>query len=395
MVSKKAIIVVGLGYGDEGKGITTDYLCLHNLNTIVVRFNGGHQAGHCVVTKEGKKHVFSNFGSGTLRGISTYWSSYCTFEPLFFIEELDVLGFDPKIYIDKLCPITTHYDILYNRALETTLGNNRRGSCGVGFGATIDRCKIQELNFTFEDFLVPEKAVKKLELIREYYRKKINLETAFVFDNFLYNEEDTLFINSIKTIHELISKNVIIPACEHEMFSNNNVWETYIFEGSQAILLDKYFGTKPHITKSNTTSKNALDILKRQNIHPQNIEIFYVTRAYQTRHGAGPFRDKNQNFVLCNNSQETNLSNEYQGEVRYNYLDVDLINYAIECDTKYSREITKNLMITCLDHIGSEDISFYKNNILTKINYREFSKAILCDFKSVKYSFSNCAEFIK
>ena len=57
---KKVFIVVGLGYGDEGKGIATDFLSYKNSNSIVVRFNGGHQAGHCVVNKIGEKHIFSN-----------------------------------------------------------------------------------------------------------------------------------------------------------------------------------------------------------------------------------------------------------------------------------------------------------------------------------------------
>ena len=67
-------IVIGLGFGDEGKGITTSYLCKKLEGTkIVVRFNGGHQAGHTVVFN-GKRHIFSSWGSGTLQGIPTYWS---------------------------------------------------------------------------------------------------------------------------------------------------------------------------------------------------------------------------------------------------------------------------------------------------------------------------------
>ena len=78
----KAQIVVGLGFGDEGKGITTDYLCSQNANSLVVRFSGGQQCGHNVCLGE-LSHVHSNFGSGTLRGV-----------PSFFLRTLHVLSRD-------------------------------------------------------------------------------------------------------------------------------------------------------------------------------------------------------------------------------------------------------------------------------------------------------------
>ena len=123
--------VIGLGFGDEGKGFTTDYLCSQHPNSLVVRFNGGHQAGHTVVYN-GLRHVFSNFGSGTLRGCPTYWSEHCTVDPIGVLNELIVLrdnGVTPKLYIDAECPITTPFDIHNNRKVEDS---NSHGSCGVG-----------------------------------------------------------------------------------------------------------------------------------------------------------------------------------------------------------------------------------------------------------------------
>ena len=85
---KKAVI--GLGCGDCGKGITTDYLCSQAKNPLVVRFSGGQQAGHTVVYN-GMRHTFSNFGSGTLRGAPTFWSKYCTMDPIGIKNEHSVL----------------------------------------------------------------------------------------------------------------------------------------------------------------------------------------------------------------------------------------------------------------------------------------------------------------
>jgi adenylosuccinate synthase len=83
--------VIGLGFGDEGKGMFTDYLCSQLPDAMVVRFSGGHQAGHTVEYKN-KRHVFANFGSGSLRGNPTYWSKHCTVEPLGLFNELDILN---------------------------------------------------------------------------------------------------------------------------------------------------------------------------------------------------------------------------------------------------------------------------------------------------------------
>lgn len=130
-------IVIGLGFGDEGKGMVTDFLCSHLPSSkIVTRFSGGHQAGHTVELK-GYRHVFSNFGSGTLRGIPTYWSERCTVDPIGLVNELTILlnqGFKPRLYINQNCPITTPYDKSVQQ-IKNREGVNQFNTCGVGFGS--------------------------------------------------------------------------------------------------------------------------------------------------------------------------------------------------------------------------------------------------------------------
>ena len=131
--------VIGLQFGDEGKGSMVSYLCSQSRNPLVVRFNGGHQAGHTVLYN-GIRHTFSSFGSGTLQGVPTYWSKYCTFYPLAAYNEylkLQTLGIKkPILYVDPLCPVTTPYDCFSNFLDEK---ENNHGSVGVGFGSTIKR----------------------------------------------------------------------------------------------------------------------------------------------------------------------------------------------------------------------------------------------------------------
>lgn len=388
---KNAFIVVGLGYGDEGKGIVTDFLASKHPNSIIIRFNGGHQAGHCVVDDRiGRSHIFSNLGSGTFRGMPTYWSDNCTFAPSYFVEEITELDIDFKFFIHCNSPVTTHYDILYNRTLELSLGSERKGSCGVGFGATIDRNKI--ISFTVSDLCKSKKSIdKKLKDIKSYYKKKINTETSFNFSQFDHECEDLFFMEQIFHLKELMKKgNFIILNSDKAIFKN---WNSFIFEGSQGILLDQNFGIKPYITKSNTTSQNAIEIIKNSEEFI-NTEIFYVTRVYQTRHGNGPFKKDNSKFHLINNSLETNVDNQYQGKVRANFLDINDLNYAIKCDNIYSAHISKNIVITCLDHIEPEHLKVYFGDDLIKINYRNISKLLRINFKEIFFSKSNISKNI-
>lgn len=388
-MSKLAHIIVGVGFGDEGKGLVTDFFCTHSRNPIVIRFNGGQQAGHTVFLKTGKKHIFSNFGSGTLRGISTYWTKYCTFCPGFFLEELKLLKNVPTFFLDSSCPVTTHYDILYNRIVETFRGNKKHGSCGLGFGATLTRHKELSVKLTTADLMNQEICIKKLVTIREYYKRKIQHETNFLFSAFNHDREDIEFVKCIIDFNTLVSKGNVIFANENDIFGVKAKWKTYIFEGAQGILLDVNFGQQPYVTKSSTTSKNALTILKR-NFSSDSIEInvVYVTRAYSTRHGEGPFRAANPPLKLKNTSHETNVLNEYQGKFRIGYLNIDLINYAIKCDQKYSKKLPKHLFITCLDQITHTKIPVYIHNRKHRIPYNRIHTFIDCNFESIYYSFN-------
>lgn len=391
---QKVYVVVGMGYGDEGKGLTTDYLCSKSDNPLVVRFNGGHQAGHTVVLPDGRMHIFACFGAGTLRGTPTYWSNYCTFSPSVLLaeyKELIAISVEPVIYIDNLCPVTTHYDILYNRAIEATRDSLRHGSCGVGFGATIERHHHSPIKLYAQDLLFPSMYVNKLKAIKSYYMEKINSETFFDFQEFNHDKEDLQFSLLIDSLNELIQKK-IINLCNSNLI-NNNRWSTIIFEGAQGILLDMNFGVYPHVTRSNSTSANAMKIIK-DNLSPDiPIEIVYVTRCYQTRHGAGPFK-RNSSLRLYNNN-ETNKYNEHQGDFYIDYLDIDNLNYALKCDSNFTDGASKNLIITCLDHIDFNSVKCKHGELLINVSYKQIPELLDCSFDSVRYSFSNVSEKIK
>lgn len=332
--------VIGCGFGDEGKGMTVDYLCSQSPEALVVRFNGGHQAGHTVVTDQ-TRHVFSNLGSGTLRGIPTYWSKNCTVEPFGLLNELSILLTkckEPKLYIDAECPITTPYDIKNNRFLEF---KNNHGSCGVGFGETINR-ENAFYSLKFLDLFYPNVLETKLSAIKTYYKSKQDYDKFFTI------------------CQELAS-------CEHvQLVFNRPNAGTYIFEGAQGLLLDQHYGFFPNVTRSNCGSANLPN---------ENFEYFLVTRAYQTRHGNGFMTNTNIPQNILFNPDETNLTHPYQGVFRRAILDVDLLEYAIKKD-KYIRESAhKNLVISCIDHLQEYKYT-YKGNLKEFKNKESFIESI-------------------
>jgi adenylosuccinate synthase len=360
----KAYIVLGLGYGDEGKGLVTDYLCANNEQPLVIRFNGGQQAGHTVVTASGQRHVFSNFGSGSFRGTPTFWSAYCSFSPYHFMDEYERLPVPAKLFIDENCLVTTHYDILFNQALEATRGYERYGSCGMGVGATMDRSKYSGLALKVKDLSSETNLKAKLTKIKNYYRLKFEQETIYDFEQFSHDDQDEIFVGEVRNMLKIVE---ITTA--KKILGNKN-WQTLIFEGAQGIMLDQTFGNQPYITKSNTTSKNAIQLLAKHSKALIATEIFYVTRCYATRHGAGPFSQSSVVPALINNTRETNVNNIYQGDFRVAVIDADRLQYALSVDAQFSDHCSKNLVITCLDQIVP---AFNPQNLVSnlKVNFRD------------------------
>ena len=386
LVVKKAFIILGLGFGDEGKGMVSNHFCKKFKESIVIRFNGGQQAGHSVLTKDGKKHVYSNFGSGTDIDTPTFWSKYCCFSPELFLKELSKIYNPPSFLIDKNCHVTTHYDILFNRAEEISLKENRIGTTGSGYRSTVERSP--KIPLIFSDLQNKKVLQEKLKTIRNYYRLKINKETDFNFENFQHDEEDIRFYKYCEKIKNLIEDKKVVPTDEAYIFNRSRTWSYYIFEGAQGILLDQKFGSKPFITKSNTTSRNAFEMLSKNKLLIET-QVIYVTRAYQTRHGIGPFPNKHEQFSLINNRDETNQFNTYQGEFKANFLNIDSINYALDCDQEFSKNSKKSLVMTCLDHFDSkEDVRFFENDKLVLDSYENLIKRMNVNFKDIFYSFS-------
>jgi adenylosuccinate synthase len=148
------VIVVDLGYGDAGKGTIVDWLCARPEQgsgvlagarppRTVVRFNGGAQAAHNVVTRDGRQHTFAQFGSGTFApGVRTHLSRFMLVDPLALAAEAAHLAAAgvadalDRLTVDRDALLTTPYHRAANRARELARGTDRHGSCGIGIGET-------------------------------------------------------------------------------------------------------------------------------------------------------------------------------------------------------------------------------------------------------------------
>ena len=370
---KDVRIVIGANFGDEGKGLMTDYFCSQTDKPVLnVRFNGTCQAGHTVV-KDGKRHVFAHFGSGSFNSnVVTYLSSYFYVNPILFNEEYDKLikmGVKPVVKVSKQSPIILYYDVIYNRVIEQTRGNARHGSCGMGLWEALLRGRAN--NKIIVDDL--QKGVKKLrdkitEIRDNYFVEKLKNDGISLNRNFVIDGE----FSDCSSWYDENVVDLYIDECKRmlsrvQLVDEWSVFEDYdyiVFEGAQGLQLDwmnrQYM---PYLTASRTGLHNVADMLKY--ISNPNIEVCYVSRSYLTKHGAGPMPyevfSKDDLGVL--QEDKTNQKNPWQGSFRYGYLDLDVLQKSITNDLfeLYSYSYQKSICITHLNETENMIKQYYKN----------------------------------
>lgn len=318
-------IVIGSNFGDEGKGLMTEYFChqaaLRGDKTIVVCHNGGAQRGHTVTTPEGRNHVFHHFGSGTLIGSDTYLSEKFILNPMIFKQErdeLESLGCKPIVYVHPGCRVSTPYDMILNQLKEEVRAGGKHGSCGIGIYETICRYRDKANSHSIRTF----SNMRKND-IREYLQK-VRSQMIQTAESYMPTEW-----NEIVTSEGLLN-NYLDDLCfmvDSIKFEKENVlgdYGTIVFEGGQGLLLDKnnseYY---PHLTPSNTGVKNPIEILsKMHSLGSFDIEVCYVTRTYITRHGAGRLDYECQKEEINPGIKDlTNVPNPHQGNLRYAKVD--------------------------------------------------------------------------
>jgi len=322
---KKAVIVAGMAYGDEAKGATVDFLCRDLGASLVVRYNGGHQAAHNVVLEDGRHHTFSQFGSGTfIPGVKTYLSRFMLVNPLAMMcEEEHLLSVGvtdawQRTTVDENCVVVTPYHRAFNRLEEISRGHRAHGSCGVGIGVA-RRLELEGLALRVKEL---GKGAKTRDILRTI-RTRLQLESVALNYRFedtpeVLQEQHTLaeYENDSELsgyYRAWLEKVKIVPGFTPQ--------DGMIFEGAQGVLLDEKHGTAPHNTWTNTTFENAFTLLNEAGYQGEVTKIG-CWRSYFTRHGSGPFPSESQ-WGEEEHPELHNTCGRYQGRWRIGSFDYD------------------------------------------------------------------------
>lgn len=353
---KKADVVIGANLGDEGKGLVTDYLAApYGEDALVVRFCGGAQAGHTVTTPDGKRHVFNHFGSGSFCGASTFLSRFFVCHPILFLAEIKRLqghGIRPKVFLDPLAAVTTPYDMMINQMAEEARGSSRHGSCGVGFGETVERQQYPGYTLHFIDLYDRSKLKAKLEAIRSIWvparlrRLKITSISKEWEDRIQSNGLLKRYMEDVEAFLDQVS-----PATLSLLDYSKHI----IFEGAQGLLLDQDHSWFPHVTRSHTGLRNVVTLADAAGLDELNVH--YASRSYATRHGAGPLPHELSEKPYSKIVDLTNVPNPHQGTLRFGWLDLDLLQKTICTDLGFAEDVIKvntTLAISCVDQIDDQ-----------------------------------------
>lgn len=334
----RAYIIIDLGFGDAGKGLITDFLARQTQAGVVVRYNGGAQAGHNVVTPEGIHHTFSQFGSGSLvPGVKTYLSKHMVVHPGALLVEGDVLvkkgisDIFSRIKISDKTLIITPYHQAANRIKELARQEGRHGSCGVGVGETVeDGLAGYEDCIRAGDLAKPNLLLQKLDSIRSRKQKELSksfsngLSSGPVASEWQVFQQDDLPLRWMESIRRVVELDLVDDSNILSEWSKN--CEALVFEGAQGVLLDANAGFYPFNSWTNCDPENAIDLIQENAPSCEIIKVG-VSRSYSVRHGPGPL--PTETHELDGIIKEHNQTNPWQGGVRYGWFDKVLFDYAL------------------------------------------------------------------
>ncbi len=336
----RAIVTVGLGFGDEGKGATVDFLTRELGADLVVRYSGGAQAGHNVQLPNGRRHTFAQFGAGTLAGAKTYLGSRMIINPATMVpeaEHLRELGVaDPwsQISVHPDCLVSTAYHVLMNRLRETSRGTGRHGSCGLGIGEARHYWLRYGQDAVFAKDLDDRRVLMpKLALLRD--RFLLEMQELPRLESSLSAQLHETLPGDEADVLQHASDELAVGYCMPTS-------DTVIFEGAQGVLLDEWKGFHPYTTWSTVTPLHALEMLREQGV--DDFLVLGITRAFSTRHGAGPFPTWSRE-MSAEMADSGNTKNDWQGSIRFGPLDLVLTEYAARvCQID-------GLVVNCLDQL--------------------------------------------
>ncbi len=355
-----AFLTVDLGFGDAGKGSVVDYLTRSFDAHTVIRFNGGAQAGHRVVTDEiaPREHVFAQFGSGTLAGAATHLSRFMLLEPLAMMAEeqhLQALGVTDafeRTTVANRALVITPFQRAVNRLRELARGDSRHGSCGMGIGETMsDALANEEQALLAGDLANRDRLYARLSFLQAINRAKIEPLLASLPITTAVADELAWLTGSdwadwLLDAYAGYAQRVRIASGEKLMGEILRQPGSVVFEAAQGVLLDEWHGFHPYTTWSTTTLANADRLLAEAGYAGMTTRIG-ITRAYATRHGPGPFVSEDAQLTQTL-PDDANTFGPWQRDFRVGWPDAVMLRYARDVAGPLDL-----LAVTCLDRLAS------------------------------------------
>ena len=277
----KNVVVIGTQWGDEGKGKVVDWLTDHAQG--VVRFQGGHNAGHTLIVG-GKKTVLRLIPSGIMRpGVACYIGNGVVLSPealLQEIAELESAGLDvaSRLKISEACPLILANHVAIDRARELKKGDAKIGTTGRGIGPAYED-KVARRAVRLQDLFAPERFAERLRELLDYHN--------FVLKHYLGADEVEFQAVFDQTMALAPRMKPMVADVSRSLYNAQKAGQNLLFEGAQGALLDVDHGTYPYVTSSNCVAGAAA---AGAGVGPQSLHyVLGITKAYTTRVGSGPF----------------------------------------------------------------------------------------------------------
>lgn len=329
-MNQKVKVVIGANLGDEGKGLVSYCLGETAINSgervLTVLYNGGAQRAH---TARGR--VFHCTGTSDFIGGDTYYHHKFLLDPI----TLWLTG--ETVYIDPRCRVILPCDVMRNRKKEISRGDNKHGSCGMGIFEASKRSANPNYLVEVAELYDAYALYNKVKRIQSEYNDAFENDDLYNLDNWMRAVAYVTENCQIKTFGEIYPD-----------------YDTIIYEGGQGLLLDQSnVGNFPHLTPSSVGGYNIASDIAALNLPTS---IYYVSRTYMTRHGAGPMeaecekKDINPNIV-----DKTNEENPWQGKLRFGYLNTDSLYNRVQQDlSQYGSKVEANMVFTQLNYTDNK-----------------------------------------
>jgi len=348
----KTLAVIGLQFGDEGKGKIVDFLSGHY--RIVARYQGGSNAGHTVKVS-GNTYKFHLIPSGILQGATCVLGNGMVIDPVQLENEIEMVKeFSPmdKLKISERAHVVFPYHMDRDIFEENIKSSNKVGTTGKGIGPAYED-KYARIGIRIIDLLDKEKLEKKLEMAINLRKNYLTKEYDIKELSKRYNEIAKKFKKNIVDTSSFLIKNIE---------KGNPV----LFEGAQGTHLDVDFGMYPYVTSSNTTIGGAITGL---GIPPKYIsKVLGVIKAYTTKVGEGPFPTELHNEI---GEQILKKGNEYGTTTgrprRIGWLDLVLVKYSISISGVKYLAISKIDILSGLDEIKVAYAYEYDGKVIKNI----------------------------